>query len=223
MGARTSTDVTSLIGARPKGSRLQSTVSGYVSVEQPAPAGFNDPVYVVIPSHNPEGSTQIAAGNWGALQGATLPQAGNACLVAYDENSTPYLVWWSGTYSAGTLGGDLSGTLPNPEVVTALNGRHLATVSAGSAVTLTWGVFTTGSGVIDSAGSGDWSLSGLSTGLATITYPTRSATPAVLLSIGSAANLAAVCSPGASSAAVTTFVTSTLVNQDSIVSFLVFG
>lgn len=93
---RTSADVTSLIGANRKGTRLQLTVSGYVSRERAAPSHFDDVVYIVVPSHNPEGSTAL---KFPAIHGNSLPQQGAAALVAYDENSTPYLIWWDGTHS----------------------------------------------------------------------------------------------------------------------------
>lgn len=96
MPARTSHDTTSLIGARSKGNRLQDIVSGYISMEQPAPTSFNANAYVVIPSHNPEGSTALT---WPAIHGNTMPAQGAAALVAYDQNSVPYLVWWAGTHS----------------------------------------------------------------------------------------------------------------------------
>lgn len=96
MPPRTSTDVTSLIGARPKGNRLQDIVSGYISTEQPAPTNFNANAHVVIPSHNPEGSTALA---WPAIHGNTMPAQGAQALVAYDQNSTPFLIWWAGTHS----------------------------------------------------------------------------------------------------------------------------
>lgn len=93
MPPRTSTDVSTLINARPTGQRAQQVVSAYISVEKPAPATADDPAYVVIPSHNPNGSTAL---KWPQLHGITLPSQGAAALVLYDEQNAPNLVWWDG-------------------------------------------------------------------------------------------------------------------------------
>lgn len=68
---------------------------------------------------------------------------------------------------------------------TSKNFLQLAGVPA--TVKLSWGVFATGTGSVANAGSGDWSLSGLGVGSATINYPARAVIPAVLLTVYTAA------------------------------------
>jgi hypothetical protein len=72
-------------------------VSGYVSLQKPAPTHFDDPAWIVIPAHSTEVSLPMY---FPASHGATLPERGTPVLVAYDENSTPWLIAWQGVYSA---------------------------------------------------------------------------------------------------------------------------
>lgn len=72
------------------------------------------------------------------------------------------------------LGGVLSGKLPKP----LFNG-----LTALKAMGFTTGVFQTGTGTVSVAGTNDWTLSGLATGQATITFPTRASIPAVLATV----------------------------------------
>lgn len=94
-------DTRALMGGRPTGSRQQQILSGYVSLAKPAPVSASDPVWVVIPAHSSEASIPLA---WPQVHGSTLPASGDAVLLGYDENYTPYVVWWAGVYGASGSG-----------------------------------------------------------------------------------------------------------------------
>ena len=87
-------DVRALNGSRPTGQRAQVIVSGYVSTEQPAPASFTDPLYVVIGSVSSEISFEFQY--WPVLHGNTLPVAGTVVRLGYDDNRVPYVAGWDG-------------------------------------------------------------------------------------------------------------------------------
>lgn len=89
-------DVTeSLRAAAPAGQ--PPIVSGYVSTLRTAPAGFDDPVWVIVPTH----STEAPYGplKWPAIHGATKPVAGTPMWVAFDDNGTPVVITWTGTHT----------------------------------------------------------------------------------------------------------------------------
>ncbi len=93
-----SNDTRGLTGQRPDGQRGQQLVAGYVSREQPAPATFDDPVYVVL-GWNPGNSFPLS---WPAIHGATLPAQGAAVLVGYDDaqpHGKCWLLSWEGAHS----------------------------------------------------------------------------------------------------------------------------
>jgi hypothetical protein len=71
--------------------------SGYVSTLQPAPTSFDDPVYVIVPSHSTDRPYGPLA--WPAIHGATKPDQGTPCWVAFDDNDTPIIVSWTGLWS----------------------------------------------------------------------------------------------------------------------------
>jgi hypothetical protein len=113
-------------------------------------------------------------------------------------------------------------------VVGLLAGSNFLRVPAATPALLTWGIFTTGSGTINYAGSNDWTLSGLSTGVATVNFPTRSGNPVVIASIdttGSINGYAEVASIGPSSAQIGTVngATAPPVVTNAICSFVVIG
>lgn len=73
-----------------------TTANGYVSDNRPAPAGFDDPVYVVLP----EFSTVIPFEcKWGAIHGATRPAPGAEVTVVFDARNRPNVVYWEGQHS----------------------------------------------------------------------------------------------------------------------------
>ncbi len=91
-------NVTEGLGIRRAGAPAPSAiVSGYVSGSRPAPASFDDPVWVILPSHSNDRPYGPLA--WPTIHGATKPVAGTPVWVAFDENSTPVLVSWEGAHS----------------------------------------------------------------------------------------------------------------------------
>ena len=92
-------DVRTLVNARPTGQLAQQIVSGYVSVNQPAPTGTsgNGILSVIVPSWSSEHAMQFT--DWPDCHGATAPAAGDFVLLAYDEQRIPHVIYWIGTYS----------------------------------------------------------------------------------------------------------------------------
>jgi hypothetical protein len=72
-------------------------VSGHVSSARAAPAGFEDPVWVIVPSHSIDRPYGPCA--WPAIHGATLPVHGTPVWVAFDEHNVPVVVSWTGTHT----------------------------------------------------------------------------------------------------------------------------
>jgi hypothetical protein len=86
-------DVTQLV--RQAGTEsYPSSARGYILA---APISFDVPLDVILPA----GSTERHYGPcaWGAIHGATLPAAGAECVVVFDEQNQPTVVWWQGSYS----------------------------------------------------------------------------------------------------------------------------
>ncbi len=138
-----SNDTRGLTGQRPDGQRGQQLVAGYVSRQQPAPATFDDPVYVVL-GWNPSNSFPLA---WPAIHGNTLPAQGAAVLVGYDDAQPHGKCWvlsWDGAYAAPSGGGAVAlvtagdatitvgGTGTNP-TVKVTSGTFDAAGAAGTA------------------------------------------------------------------------------------------
>lgn len=89
-------DVRVLNRSKPTGQRGQQIVSGYVSTEQPAPVGFDDPVYVVVGAHS---SALSYALPWPATHGNTKPAPGAYVALQFDENNKPSISSWEGAHS----------------------------------------------------------------------------------------------------------------------------
>lgn len=85
-------DVTQLVRQAAPGS-YSSLARGYILA---APTSFAEPVNVVLPA----GSTERHYGPcaWGAIHGARLPEAGAQCVVGFDEQNQPTVLWWEGQY-----------------------------------------------------------------------------------------------------------------------------
>ena len=75
----------------------RTVVDGYVSTVQPAPTGFDEPLYVIVPEY----STTVPFGpcEWGAIHGATLPKQGAKVVMVFDEREVPVIVWWEGKHT----------------------------------------------------------------------------------------------------------------------------
>lgn len=58
---------------------------------------FNDLLEVILP----EGSTERHYGPcpFPAIHGATLPAEGAVCVVVFDEQNHPTIVWWEGVHT----------------------------------------------------------------------------------------------------------------------------
>lgn len=65
------------------------------TIANPAPTSLTDQVRV-LPQDAP--SNPIGPMVFAPTQGVTLPAPGAACVVIYDENSTPYCIWFEGAY-----------------------------------------------------------------------------------------------------------------------------
>lgn len=70
---------------------------GYVSRSRPAPRGFEDPIWVIVPSH----SVEVAYGPcaWPAIHGSTLPAQGTPVWLGFDNEGTPVVLSWTGAHS----------------------------------------------------------------------------------------------------------------------------
>jgi hypothetical protein len=90
-------DTRAILGARPTGQgRILNVCAGYVSLNRPAPASFDDPAWVIIPSHSAQVPVPLS---WPAIHGATMPAPGTPVTVAYDDQGTPQLISWAGLHS----------------------------------------------------------------------------------------------------------------------------
>lgn len=75
----------------------RSLVGGYVAPSRPAPASFDDPVWVILPEYSLD--ALVGPCEWGALHGNTLPAQNAYVLVAFDDRGHPVVVWWAGAHS----------------------------------------------------------------------------------------------------------------------------
>lgn len=73
-----------------------ATSEGYVSTARPAPATFDDPVWVILPAHSTD--RPIGPLAWPAVHGNTLPVQGTPVVVVF-VGETPHIVGWEGTHS----------------------------------------------------------------------------------------------------------------------------
>ena len=90
-------DVRQLVGGRPTGLQAQQIMFGQVSQNQPAPASFNDPVFVLVPAISME--TPYGPLSWPATHGRTLPGPGDSMVLALDERGVVHVIAWDGAYS----------------------------------------------------------------------------------------------------------------------------
>lgn len=67
---------------------------GVIAPSHAAPATFSEPVWVILP----EGSSEHLYGPcaWPAIHGTAKPQPGAACVVGFDEQNQPTVLWWEG-------------------------------------------------------------------------------------------------------------------------------
>lgn len=68
----------------------------HAEIAAPAPADVNDPLYVNIPDISYQGEVKFGPCLWNSqlygLTGMTLPQEGDAVLVAFDNRQQPWVV-----------------------------------------------------------------------------------------------------------------------------------
>lgn len=76
-------------------------VRGYVSTVRPAPISFSEPVWVIVPGYSTD--RPLGPCEWPAIHGASLPLQGAECVVGFDDQHKPTLVWWSGAYDEPKL------------------------------------------------------------------------------------------------------------------------
>ena len=93
-------DARALTNRRPTGQVGQQIVSGYVSLNQPAPSAFTDSLFVVIPSLNSERSKEFAGMTWPRSQGDALPTAGTEVTLGYNERRQWRVLAWGGQYQS---------------------------------------------------------------------------------------------------------------------------
>jgi len=72
-------------------------VAGYVSNLRPAPRSFDDPVWVVVPSHAQERVYGPCA--WPASHGNTIPSQGTEIWLGFDNDGSPLVLSWAGSHS----------------------------------------------------------------------------------------------------------------------------
>jgi hypothetical protein len=59
-------------------------------------AALTDPIFAASPAWSDTGFEEL---EWGPCdwmpRGAILPQRGDPCRIAFDNNRTPFIVWWA--------------------------------------------------------------------------------------------------------------------------------
>lgn len=122
----------------------RQVISGFVSTAQPAPTGLDGTVYVIAPGYSID--RPLGPCKFTAVHGATLPAQGAECLVVFDDEGVPVVVWWDGTYGA-------------PPGVSSFDGRTGAVTLTKSDVTGT-GLAAADVGALASAAAAGGSLTG---------------------------------------------------------------
>jgi hypothetical protein len=84
-------DIRPITAATPGPPRGVRIVSGTVSTQQPAPAAFTDPLYVVL--DNTLTPTMFA--RWPQSHGASLPVAGDTVIVGYTQDNVEHVLGWN--------------------------------------------------------------------------------------------------------------------------------
>ncbi len=74
------------------GQAQERLLYGEVSLAQPVPQSFADPLYVVRPEFSNDWYWKIT--DWPACNGTALPIAGTPVLVVVDSRENPRVVWW---------------------------------------------------------------------------------------------------------------------------------
>lgn len=95
--------VTELLQGRADVVEQSRIVRGYISRNRPAPTGFPVPgsaenlLWVITP----ETSLDRPLGPcwWNADHGATLAAQGAECVVIFDDQEVPTVLWWAGAHS----------------------------------------------------------------------------------------------------------------------------
>ena len=94
-------DVTALLKGQAEPIEQRSLIRCYVSVNRPAPTAFptaaetekgENLLWVLSPGD----VTPLGPCEWPACHGSALPKQGAECIVAFDENNKPVVIWWEG-------------------------------------------------------------------------------------------------------------------------------
>jgi len=89
-------DVKRILSDQPDGFPRLTILAGYVSLQKPAPAGFDDSLWAIIPSH---GESVAIPLSFPAIHGATLPMQGTQVVIGIDNNRTPHVLTWYGPHT----------------------------------------------------------------------------------------------------------------------------
>lgn len=75
----------------------EDIVYAQVSINQPVPTSYSDPLYVVIP--DADANEFLTITDWPKVEGSSFPTSGADCLLIADNRANWRCVWWSGLYS----------------------------------------------------------------------------------------------------------------------------
>lgn len=121
---------------------------GYINS---TPAAFSDLVDVILPA----GSTERHYGPcpWPAIHGARKPEAGDLCVLVFDEQNHPTVVWWEG----GQREPERVTTLPaSPYDGQVVCYQNTAMAGAGVLWTLRYGAASASTYKWEFVGGSDW-------------------------------------------------------------------
>jgi hypothetical protein len=82
-------DVRTVVNGQPA-PRAGHILSGTVSTQQPAPASFTDPLYVVLD----QSMIPVVFTAWPRSHGDTLPVAGDLVVVGFTQDDVPHVFGW---------------------------------------------------------------------------------------------------------------------------------
>lgn len=111
----------------------RTVVGGFVAPSRPAPAAFTDELWVILPEYSLD--ALIGPCEWGAIHGTSLPAAGAAVDVVFDDRNIPVVVWWEGVYTEG--GVVTSREYTESHTLAAIDAGKMINCNSAGAFTLT--------------------------------------------------------------------------------------